>query len=279
MPSRLKPVADSGPSLSLVFSILLPVLFLSSGPLVHCQYTAPAATANTPAETSAYADRTLPTPQVEFQPADLQPAPAVSAPRAPEADASSPGEGAPAKPPVASELIFEGEGAIGHYHIFAYSWWSELYTGGIEYDRHTWDYFLGSQLDWSTEVLPVAILVQPSKTDVFGDPLSKHKIVNPGVGIYPVGLRAKWRYDKTLQPYFVIKGGMLFFERKALSRAATYQNFSLQIGIGMQRRLTKRIDARIGYEDIHFSNAFMVPSNPGLDVMAFNGGIVYRLGK
>lgn len=183
------------------------------------------------------------------------------------------------KRPVESELIAEGEGSFGHYHIFAYSWWSELYTGGIEYDRHTWDYFLKAQMDWVAEVLPVAILRQPADTDVFGDPLSQSRVINPGLGIYPVGLRMKWRYDKGWQPYFIIKGGMLFFTQKALSKDAAHQNFSLQMGLGMQRRLTKRFDMRVGYEDIHFSDAFMVPSNPGLDVMAYDGGIVYRLDK
>ena len=183
------------------------------------------------------------------------------------------------KPPVESELIIEGEGSFGHYHIFAYSWWSELYTGGIEYDRHCWNYFLKSQMDWVAEVLPVTILHQPSDTDVFGDPLTQARFINPGLGIYPVGLRMKWRYDKGWQPYFIIKGGMLFFAHKALSKDAAYQNFSLQTGLGMQRRLTRRVDMRVGYEDIHFSDAFVVPSNPGLDVMAYDGGIVYHLGK
>jgi opacity protein-like surface antigen len=183
------------------------------------------------------------------------------------------------KPPVESELITEGEGSFGHYHIFAYSWWSELYTGGIEYDRHSWNYFLKSQMDWVAEVLPVSILRQPSDTDVFGDPLSQARYINPGLGIYPVGLRMKWRYDKGWQPYFIVKGGMLFFAHKALSKDAARQNFSLQTGLGMQRRLTRRVDMRVGYEDIHFSDAFMVPSNPGLDVMAYDGGIVYHLGK
>ena len=183
------------------------------------------------------------------------------------------------KHPVDSELVVEGEGSFGHYHIFAYTWWSELYTGGIELDRHTWGYFLKSQMDWTMEVLPVTILVQPSKTDVFGDPLSQARFANPGLGVYPIGLRMKWRYDKALQPYFIVKGGMLVFDHKALSFASTYQNFSLQIGLGVQRRLTDRIDLRVGYEDIHFSNAFMVPNNPGLDVMAYDGGIVYRFKK
>jgi len=183
------------------------------------------------------------------------------------------------KHPMDRELIVEGEGSFAHYHIFAYTWWSELYTGGIEYDRNTWGTFLKSQMDWSMEVLPVTILVQPSKTDNFGDPLTKAKQVNPGLGIYPIGLRMKWRPDKVYQPYLILKGGMLIFDKKALSYAATYQNFSLQIGIGIQRRLTDRLDMRIGYEDIHFSNDFMVANNPGLDVMAYDGGIVYRFKK
>ena len=183
------------------------------------------------------------------------------------------------KQPVDSELIAEGEGSFGHYHIFAYSWWSELYTGGIEYDRHTWNYLLKSQMDYVAEVLPVAMLRQPADTDVYGDPLSQARVIDPGLGIYPVGLRMKWRYNKGWQPYFIIKGGMLFFAQKALSKDAAHQNFSLQMGLGMQRRLTRRFDMRVGYEDIHFSDAFMVPSNPGLDVMAYDGGIVYRLGK
>jgi opacity protein-like surface antigen len=183
------------------------------------------------------------------------------------------------KQPVESELIIEGEGSVGHFHIFADSWWSELYTGGIEYDRHSWNYFLKSQMDWVAELLPLTILRQPSDTDAFGDALSQARYINPGVGIFPIGLRMKWRYDKGWQPYFIAKGGMLFFAHKALSKDAARENFGLQIGLGMQRRLTKRVDMRAGFEYFHFSDAFVVPSNPGLDSMAYDGGIVYRLGK
>jgi hypothetical protein len=88
-----------------------------------------------------------------------------------------------------------------------------------------------------------------------------------------------WRSKKSIKPYFIIKGGMIVFDKKALSPAAAYQNFLLQIGIGMQARLTQRLDLRVGYADIHFSNAFMVPNNPGLDVMSYNGGLSYHFGK
>lgn len=183
------------------------------------------------------------------------------------------------KQPVESELIIEGEGSFGHFHIFADSWWSEFYTGGIEYDRHSWNYFLKSQMDWVAEVLPVTILRQPTDTDVFGDALSSARYINPGLGIFPIGLRMKWRYEKGWQPYIISKGGMLFFAHKALSKDAARENFSLQIGLGMQRRLTRRVDMRAGFEYFHFSDAFVVPSNPGLDSMAYDGGLVYHLGK
>lgn len=184
-----------------------------------------------------------------------------------------------ARQPVESELIVEGEGSFGHYHIFAYTWWSNLYTGGVEYDRHSWGYFLGARKDYVAEVLPVALLLEPAKTDYYGDPLTNARQLVPGVALSPVGLRMMWRSKKSIKPYFIIKGGMIVFDQKVLASSASYQNFLLQMGIGMQARLTQRFDVRVGYGDIHFSNAFMVPSNPGLDVMSYNGGIVYHLGQ
>ncbi len=223
------------------------------------------------------------TPSDGLNPAP-QPDAAEGLPAIPEAEfAADSGAGgqtaSPVKHPIDRELITEGQGCVGHWHLFGYSWWSKLYTGGIEYDRNTWGTFLKAQMDWAMEVMPVAILVQPTKTDVFGDQLSSTKFVNPGVGVYPIGLRMKWRPNKGFEPYFIIKGGMLLFDKKALSSDAAYLNFSLITGLGMQRRLTKRIDMRVGFEDIHFSDGFIVPANPGLDVMAYNGGIVYRLGR
>jgi len=185
--------------------------------------------------------------------------------------------GEAAKPRLDSEVIAEGEGSFGHYHIFANSWWSYLYTGGVEYDRHSWGYFGKSRMDYVAEVLPVAILLQPAQTDVWGNPRSKAHELVPGAAISPIGLRMMWRNDKSFRPYFIVKGGTIVFAKKALSQDAAYQNFLFQLGIGVQTKLTDRLDLRVGYSDIHFSDAFMVPSNPGLDVMAYTGGLSYRL--
>lgn len=183
-----------------------------------------------------------------------------------------------AAPPMEHELVLEGLGSFGHYHIFANSWWSDLYLGGVEYDRHSWGYFVKARMDYVAEVTAIA-LWQPSKTDVWGNPRTKKHEWVPGMGITPIGLRMMWRSQKSVKPYFVIKGGAVGFTKKALSQDASYQNFSLQMGVGAQLRLNPRWDLRAGYSDFHFSNAFMVPSNPGLDVMSYTGGLSYHLGR
>jgi hypothetical protein len=178
-----------------------------------------------------------------------------------------------------SEIIFEGLGSFGHYHVFAYSWWSYLDVAGVEYDRHTWGNFIGARMDYVAEILPVVLLRQPAKTDVWGDPLSKDHKINPGIGISPIGLRMLWRDGKNWKPYYEVKGGMVGFTHKALSDYAAYQNFSLQQSIGIQFRVTPQWDFRAGVTDFHFSDAFMVPSNPGIDEMSYSGGICYHLGR
>lgn len=204
---------------------------------------------------------------------------ALCAQAAPAQDANvAPATANPHSPPE-SELIFEGLGSFGHFHVFAYSWWSYLDVGGVEYDRHSWGRFLGARRDYVAEILPVAILRQPAKTDVFGDPLTTAHKANYGVGISPAGMRLIWRDGKKWKPYYTVKGGLIVFTKKSLSEYASYQNFSLQQSIGVQFKVNSRWDFRVGFSDFHFSNAFMVPSNPGIDEMAYTGGICYHLAR
>lgn len=180
--------------------------------------------------------------------------------------------------PVESEVIFEGLSSFGHYHVFAFTWWSYLHVGGVEYDRHSWGNFAGARLDYVAEILPVAILTQPKKTDVFGDPLGPAMSTVAGLGVSPVGLRMMWRDGKAWKPYYTIKLGMIGFTQKALSNQGSYENFTLQQSIGLQFRLTDRLDFRAAISDFHFSNGFVVPNNPGIDEMSYNGGLSYHLG-
>ena len=182
-----------------------------------------------------------------------------------------------ASEPVQSELFLESLNSFGHYHVFAYTWWSDLHVAGVEYDRHSWGSFLGARADYVAEILPVALLRQPAKTDVFGDPLSTTRTTIAGLGISPIGLRLLWRDGRNMEPYYTIKGGMIGFTHKALSEQGSYENFTLQQSVGIQCRLDDRLDFRAGLSDFHFSNGFLVPNNPGIDEMSWNAGLGFHL--
>jgi hypothetical protein len=185
-----------------------------------------------------------------------------------------------AKPPVEQDIVIEGLASYGNYKIFASGKDCKLYTAGIEYDRHAWGRFLRARMDYVAEVLPVILLNKPVTADYWGNPTSyAHEIV-PGFGISPIGFRLLWRDGKAFKPYLLAKGGILAFTEKVPSQQATYENFSLQSAMGVNVRMNPKVDLRLGlFSDFHFSNAFIVPSNPGLDVMNANIGISYHLGR
>jgi hypothetical protein len=134
-------------------------------------------------------------------------------------------------------------------------------------------------MDYVAEILPVALLRQPIKTDVFGDPLTTAHTTIAGLGISPIGLRMIWRDGKNWKPYYTIKGGMIGFNHKALSEEGSYENFTLQQTIGIQFKLQGRWDIRAGLSDFHFSNGFLVPNNPGIDEMSYNAGLSFHLNR
>lgn len=182
--------------------------------------------------------------------------------------------------PPESELIYEGLMSYGNYKIFASGYDCKLYTGGVEYDRHSWGYFLRSQMDYVAEVLPLIVLKEPAKADIWGNPQTSARQYLFGAGFSPIGFRMLWRPRKSIRPYLEAKGGILAFNKKAISSEATYENFTLQSGMGVQVSMTSRIGLRLGlFSDFHMSNAFIVPVNPGLDVMNANIGISYHFGQ
>jgi len=177
------------------------------------------------------------------------------------------------------EVIFQTMDSFAHFHFFVNSWWSNLYLGGVEYDRHSWGRFAGARMDYAADVLPVAILHQPAKADVWGNPLTTSHVNNPGLAVSPVGMRLLWRDGKSFKPYYLMKGGLVFFTQKALSDKSAYENFTMQVSMGAQFKLTDRWDLRTGLLYFHLSDAFIVPSNPGLDSATYNLGLSYHLGK
>jgi hypothetical protein len=187
------------------------------------------------------------------------------------ANAVSPDDRATHVPPE-WEIAYEDMNSFGHFHVFAFTWWSSLHLAGVEYDRHSWGKFMGARTDYVAEFLPVALLIQPSKTDVFGDELTLSRKTNAGAGISPIGLRMLWRDGKRWKPYLMVKMGVIGFSQKALS----YQNFSMEQDVGIQFRLNANWDLRTGFDDFHFSNAFMVPNNPGIDEMMWHVALSHR---
>jgi len=181
--------------------------------------------------------------------------------------------------PVESEVVFESLNSFGHIHLFSDAWYSYLNLGGIEYDRHSWGRVIGADVDYSAEFLPVVILRQPSKTDIWGDRLSQSYETVPGIGVLPIGVRLIWFDDARVKPYYVIKAGMTGYTQKAFSQYASYQDFALDQSLGIQFRLNDRFDFRAAFGFFHQSNGFVVPSNPGLDEMNWNTGLSYHLGR
>jgi len=186
--------------------------------------------------------------------------------------------------PVESELIGEGLVSYGNYKIFASGYDEKLFTAGVEYDRHSWGYFLGAQVDYVAEFLPFVLLDKPLHTDIWGSPVpqSEKNIRQhvPGIGFSPIGFRLQWRGRKAIKPYLEAKGGMIVFGKKVPSSEAAYENFSLQSATGVQVRMSDRWGLRLGlFSDFHFSDDFIVPVNPGLDVMNANLGISYHFAR
>ncbi len=184
--------------------------------------------------------------------------------------------------PVESELIVEGLYSYGNYKIFASGFDMKLFTAGVEYDRHSWGYFLRARLDYVAEFLPLVLLDKPVNVDIWGYPIPNPKgkynrEYVPGIGFSPIGFRMLWRDKKAIKPYLEAKGGVLLFAQKAPSSESSYVNFSLQSATGVQVKVNERWGLRLGlFSDFHFSDAFVVPVNPGLDVMNANLGIVYQ---
>ena len=186
----------------------------------------------------------------------------------------------PARQPVESDLTIEGLVSYGHYKIFASGSGTELYLAGVEYDRHSWGRFLGARMDYVAELLPVVLLYAPLTQDIWGTPTSPDHHIVPGLGFSPIGFRMLWRDHKAIKPYLTAKGGLLVFPQKVLSQERFVCELQLAVCHGRASLTwTERFDLRLGlFSDFHFSDDFIVPVNPGLDVMNANLGLTYHFG-
>lgn len=184
----------------------------------------------------------------------------------------------PASPSDSSEITIEGMSSYGHWMIFASGRDCKLYDAGIEYDRHAWGRLFNARMDYVADFFPLVLLNQPAQMDIWGNPLTKSRKIVPGADISPFGFRLLWRDGRRIKPYLVANLGVIAFTQKALSSRATYENFSIRSTVGVQVRLNDRFDLRLGlFGYMHFSNAFIVPVDPGLDLMDASIGLTYHL--
>ena len=186
----------------------------------------------------------------------------------------------PAKQPVESEIAVTGMVPYGDYRLYSATVRCDAWTVGVEYDRHSWGYFLKSQFDYVVEVIPIVVLSEPAKTDFWGNPKSPNQQLVPGVSVSPFGFRTLWRSNKAIRPYVIGKIGAIAFPKKAFSQNASYVNFNVQADFGILFKMTERVDLRVDpFVFFHVSNGYLAASNPGMDELATKIGISYHLGK
>jgi hypothetical protein len=184
------------------------------------------------------------------------------------------------KQPVESEIAVTGMIPAGDYRLYSATVRCNAWTLGVEYDRHSWGYFLKSQFDYVVEVIPFLLLSEPAKADFWGNPKSPNQQLVPGVSVSPFGFRMLWRPNKAVRPYVTGKLGVVAFPQKVLSPAASYANFNVQADFGILFKMTERVDLRVDpFVFFHVSNGYLAASNPGMDELATKIGISYHLGN
>ena len=187
----------------------------------------------------------------------------------------------PSKHTPESEIAVEGMVSYGNWQIFAAGINESLYTAGFEYDRHSWGEFIGAQMDYAADFMPLVLLKEPRILNQYGVRRSRpgDDIIIPGLAFSPIGLRMQWRHTKKFKPYMTVLGGAIGFTQKALSPDASYYDFTLHETVGFYYKMTEKLDMRFGlFGDFHFSNAYITSYNPGLDVMNSNLALSYHFG-
>ena len=200
---------------------------------------------------------------------------------APATDSTVPTPKKPrSKQPVASEIAVTGMFPYGDYRLYSATVRCNVWQVGVEYDRHSWGYFMKSQFDYVVEVIPVVILSQPAVSDFWGNAKSPNQELVPGLSISPFGFRLLWRWNKAVRPYVTGKVGAIAFTKKAFSPNASYVNFNVQADLGILFKVTERVDLRVDpFVFFHVSNGYFPASNPGMDELATKIGISYHLTK
>lgn len=188
-------------------------------------------------------------------------------------------EASPVRRAPETELTLEGASSFGNIHLFAAGDDRRINPIGVEYDRHSWGGLLTARVDYVAELLPVVLLNEPAKYDIYGRALTSARQTQYGAGFSPVGVRLLWRRNRAFKPYLIGKGGIVYFENRVLSTEGSHLNFTAQFGAGVEQTLSPRFQLRLGVGDFHMSNGDIVAHNPGIDMMTVSAGLSYRFGQ
>lgn len=188
-------------------------------------------------------------------------------------------EPSPVRNAPEAELTVEGASSFGNIHLFAAGDDRRINPIGFEYDRHSWGGLLTARVDYVAELLPVVLLNEPAKYDIYGRALTNARQTQYGAGISPIGVRLLWRRHSAFKPYLIGKGGIVYFQNRVLSSQGSHLNFTAQFGAGVEQTLSPRFQLRLGVGDFHMSNGDIVAHNPGIDMMTVGAGLSYRFGQ
>lgn len=94
-----------------------------------------------------------------------------------------------------------------------------------------------------------------------------------GFGMTPAGLQLNWRASRWVQPFFKSSAGFMHLSNPFPDDRGTKFNFTLEIGGGLEIKLTDNSFFTIGYKYHHMSNGQLGRVNPGVDSNVFYGGI------
>lgn len=127
--------------------------------------------------------------------------------------------------------------------------------------RHT-------SLRWVSEVVPVAILWQP--TGQYYDSRLNATLTQPAntkyaFGLTPLGLQFNVMRHRKVQPFAGIDGGFLVFNGAVPVPDARAFNFTFSFGGGVEIFTSDHNSLTLGFKYHHLSNNETAPANPGVD--------------
>ena len=184
------------------------------------------------------------------------------------------------RPPVEREIAVTGMVPFGDVRMYSATIRCNAWTAAVEYDRHSFGHLLGARVDYVAEVIPFMLLSQPAVSDFWGNALSPNQELVPGVSISPIGFRFLWFNGRRVRPFLTGKTGIAAFAKKAMSPNASYANSNTQGEMGVEIRVSDRVDLRlVPIMLFHVSNAYLAASNPGMDELASKFGVSFHLGK